>query len=465
MVESSSAAGWTRRAVLRSGGLAAGALLLGPAARAVAAPTPAATSVPADVLHRWVEALYGSHRYAQAWPTLAARMYALGMLAGYEATVGADPSMRSLAGRLNGLGRGPTVRNGGVDWPIAANAAIRTVAVAQSFERSEQIRAALAAHGDAVHAELARGQKAHVVARAVEHGEAVGRWLSAWADGDGFRATRGLPYEPPVGPGLWRRTPPNNGAAIEPHWHRVRPFVLQVTRDASGYAVDPAAPPPPIPYDATPGSPFHQQAMAVHQRGASLTDADKLTAMYWRDNPDGVTGLPAGHWLQIADEVTIDAGLSLPRAARVLAVMAIGVADAFTSCWIEKYRSNVLRPVTYIQDHIDPAWASFVNSPAFPEYTSGHSTSSQSAATILTAFFGTRAFTDRRAGTRTIPGNGGTQYPLTPRTYASFQQAADEAAQSRLAGGIHYPMGIQHGLTQGARVAELVLQRLRPATG
>src|SRR5687768_11328646 len=117
----------------------------------------------------------------------------------------------------------------------------------------------------------------------------------------------------------------------------------------------------------------------------------------------------------------------------------ITLADAFISCWHEKYRTNLLRPVSYIRAHIDPNWLSWVNTRQFPEYTSGHSVASAAVAAVLTDLLGPVSFVD----THRMPGLG-------TRTFSSFDEAAEEAAGSRLLGGIHYPMGIERGMDQGA---------------
>jgi hypothetical protein len=140
------------------------------------------------------------------------------------------------------------------------------------------------------------------------------------------------------------------------------------------------------------------------------------------------------------------------RAAEVYAVLSIAVADAFISCWEEKYRSMVIRPVTYIQRVIDPGWDPFLATPPFPEYSSGHSVQSAAAATVLEAMLG-----DSVSFEDDIHLNIG----QPPRRFSSFRAAADEAAISRLYGGIHYPMAIANGISQGNCVGRRVLERLK----
>jgi membrane-associated phospholipid phosphatase len=141
--------------------------------------------------------------------------------------------------------------------------------------------------------------------------------------------------------------------------------------------------------------------------------------------------------------------------AEGFARVGIAVADAFIGCWHTKYEYALLRPVTFIQQHIDPAWLPLIGTPNFPEYTSGHSTQSAAVAAVLTAMFGTRSFTD------TLHLDHSLALPLDPRTFSSFDAAAEEAAISRLYGGIHYPIGSANGLMQGRCIGRVIIDRLK----
>jgi membrane-associated phospholipid phosphatase len=140
------------------------------------------------------------------------------------------------------------------------------------------------------------------------------------------------------------------------------------------------------------------------------------------------------------------------RSAEAYARTSIALADAFLSVWDEKYRSNLIRPETVINQYLDERWQPFLQTPPFPEYTSGHSGISTAAATVLTDVFGDGfAFTDSVE----------IDYGLPPRVFSSFKDAGAEAAISRLYGGIHYRMAIEEGIGQGRGVGELVIHRVR----
>lgn len=188
----------------------------------------------------------------------------------------------------------------------------------------------------------------------------------------------------------------------------------------------------------------------MYDVGRALTREQLETVLYWADNP-GQTGTPMGHWLAIGSQLVSELGLPAERAAEMFVLVTLAQTDAFLAIWHEKYRLNVIRPVTYIRRYIDSTWTPAIVTPPFPEYPSGHSGQSASAATVLTALFGAVAFEDST--------NLAIGHPV--RRYASFQEAADEAAESRHYGGIHFPMGNEGGKALGRCIGRLVVERLR----
>src|SRR5690606_37804694 len=136
------------------------------------------------------------------------------------------------------------------------------------------------------------------------------------------------------------------------------------------------------------------------------------------------------------------------KTLKVNTAVAIGMMDAFMTCWDEKYRSNRIRPETAIRKYIDPTWTPFLQTPPFPEYLSGHSVVSAAVSAILTHFIG-----DQFAYTDTVE----ERFGLPARDFKSFKQAADEAAISRFYGGIHFMDAIDVGMKQGDQVGNLLV--------
>ena len=148
------------------------------------------------------------------------------------------------------------------------------------------------------------------------------------------------------------------------------------------------------------------------------------------------------------------ADLPLDSAILVHTLLALTLHDAFISCWDEKYSANLIRPITIINRIVDRNWTPFIQTPPFPEFTSGHSVVSNSAATILTALLGENfAFTDRTE----IPFGQGT------RSFKSFYEASLQSSTSRVYGGIHYPETARISVLQGKAIGKYIISLLYPA--
>jgi hypothetical protein len=406
----------------------------------------------ADVALRWVETTYDLVLRENLSPPAAARVYAHTAIAMYEALVAGMPDRLPLAGQLTALRTsGPVRHKQHVDWPSALVTAAahvqRTLLPFAAPGTRPTLDEAEATAISARHRQVAAGR----VDAGVEHGRAVGRHLAAWLARDGYAGTVGRAYEPSTEGGAhWESTPPNYRPAIEPHFFEVRPLVLRTA--------DEIVPEPPVPFSTVRGSAFWQQAMAPYEQSKVNTDEHKAIARFWTDNPGSFTpplgsptGLPSGHWMLLGTQGLALRAARLDLAVETLALTGIALHEAFLNCWTWKYRFDLLRPITYVHRHIDPGWTTYVNTPQFPEHTSGHSVASPAAAAVLTAQLGTFAFTDHSHDVR----------GHRPRSFASFGDAAAEAAVSRLYGGIHYPHAIEVGLDQGREVGATVLARVR----
>jgi hypothetical protein len=211
---------------------------------------------------------------------------------------------------------------------------------------------------------------------------------------------------------------------------------------SSGAACNPGAPPL---YSEEENSPFMIEAKEVHQTVSDLTAEQLTIAQFWSDNP-GQTGTPPGHSIMILTQILETEDANLEIAAEAYAKVGMAVADAFIACWWTKFEYDYLRPITCIRDLIDPNWLSPVVTPPFPEYTSGHSTQSGAAAEVLTDLFGDMVFIDHTHDAR----------GFEPRSFNSFFEFADEAAISRLYGGIHFRSAIELGVDQGKCVGEQI---------
>jgi hypothetical protein len=395
-----------------------------------------------QVALEWMELLY-VRVLAEGWnPPAAARIYGYAGVTLYEAVLAGMPINNTYAGQVNGLNDLALVDpDMEYDWPTSVTGALSTVLPGLLDKTNAETTKALAdLKQKQVKARAAEGIKDDVIERSLAYGEEIGKGILAWVATDNYAETRTMVWEAPVGDQFWVNTSPE-GKPVEPFWGQVRPFVLSYGGECGinlrlGFSTE---------KDST----FYIQAMEVKDVGEDLTDEQKEIALYWLDNLQE-TGTPAGHWVLIQAQVAQQLKLSLARTAEMFSLVNIAMADAFISGWDMKYRVNLLRPDTYIQKHIRRQWKPFIQTPGFPEYPSGHSIVSAAAADVLTFMFGPVAFTDRSK----------TRFGMKPRRYTSFQAAANEAAISRLYGGIHFREGIEAGLEMGRCVAQRVIRSI-----
>jgi hypothetical protein len=184
----------------------------------------------------------------------------------------------------------------------------------------------------------------------------------------------------------------------------------------------------------------------VYETDTALTQEQMDIATFWADGP-GATGTPPGHSIAILSQVLKAENASLSLAAESFAKVGMAVADAFIACWHTKFQYDLIRPVSCVRALFDSTWLPYITTPNFPEYTSGHSVQSGAASEVMTDLFGDHyVFTDH-----THDGRG-----LVPRSFGSFYQAADEAAISRLYGGIHFRSAIENGIAQGRCIGQAV---------
>ena len=427
-------------------------LVLGlPACRSNGDDTLEASNVAAP-LHDAMHQLTGVIVYDIFSPPQASRVYAYAGIAAYEAARQADTSYRSLAGQVRALPALPQPdRTKRYSWSLASTHAFLTVGRQLTFsrERMDSLRTAMDDRFKQ------SGMPADVYARSIAYGDTVAKHVLAWSGQDGFKQSRGMPkFSVSRAPGRWVPTPPAYMDAVEPNWQTLRPFVMD---SASQYK-----PEPPLPFDTTKGSPYLKEAIEVYEKGKSLTDEERNIAAFWDCNPYvmNVQGhtmyatkkiTPGGHWMSIAGVVSKTTNASLVQSADTYARTAIALADGFVASWDEKYRSGAIRPETVINSSLDEQWQPLLQTPPFPEYTSGHSVISTAAAQVLTEIHGAAfAFTDSTE----------MEYGLPVRSFTSFEQAASEAAISRLYAGIHFRRAIEQGQIQGRNVGQLVVQRL-----
>ena len=380
-------------------------------------------------------------------PPIVARELCYTGIALYESAVGGSFFFPTMAGQLNGLNGLPKRERFRIySSTISANAAMARIIKQLFGNASPADVASIDSLESANHGLYSTPFPPEIINRSRNFGYAIADAIFTWSSTDGGHQAylNNFPpeYIPPPGDGLWVPTPPLFQSAMLPNWGNNRVMV-----GANG--IGPIDPPAHVQFSTTVGSGFYQAANLVYTTGNNLTTEQKEIANFWADG--GGTFSPPGHNISIAVQMVRNKKLNLGQAAVLLAKVGIALNDGGIVCWRAKFNQNLLRPVTYIRNYIDPNWSSFIGTPPFPSYTSGHSTFSGATARILTLRFGNHfAFTDSTK----LP------YGFSTRSFNNFDEAAQEAAISRLYGGIHYEFDNDEGLRCGISIANNVA-RLR----
>jgi len=385
-------------------------------------------------------------------PPVASRIYAYSCIAAYEAMrPGYNDKYLTLTTQLKGLKPIPTPTNKKIDFHLAAIHSFNVVGKNLILSKEKM---------DAFEAQMfeslgEKGCPKDVMNASLEFGEKVAKHILQWASKDMYNETRSYwKYTVANIDSLWKPTPPDYMEGIEPNWGSIRPMVLDSSNQYASKI--------PVSFSLIPSSEFYRQLKEVYDVGNSLNDEQREITRFWDCNPfvtyhyehamfasKKIT--PGGHWMGITSIASQKANNSFDETIEANTLVSIGLFDAFISCWDEKWRSLMVRPETLINENIDEDWLPLLQTPPFPEYTSGHSVASRAAAIVLTDIYG-----DDFDFVDTVE----LEYGLPSRNFDGFLQASEEAAISGLYGGIHYMMAIENGLDQGEQVGKHLLNRV-----
>src|SRR6266480_1910186 len=378
------------------------------------------TPANADVVTDWNNAALDTIRADRTAPPIASRSLAIVHVAIYDAVTGIarthDPYLVPSA-----------VSTSAPRVPPASAAAHRTLVSLFPNHTSTF---------DALHAAILAGipngpQKTN----GITWGEFVATQILTARENDGSNAI----VQPPggSGPGVWIPTPPAFLPYLLPQWGFVVPFGMSSSSQFR--------PPGPPSLDSQRYAADYEEVKELGALvGSTRTEDQTEIALFWADGAG--TETPPGHWNSIAQIIGAGRGNTLEENGRLFALLNIAMADAAICSWDAKYIYHFWRPVTAIA-FAEPQlnWMSFIVTPPFPDYTSGHSTFSAAAATVLPLFF----------GTEDLPFTTGSDFlPGVFRSFSTCLAAAEEAAVSRLYGGIHFRSANEDGLQAGISIGD-----------
>lgn len=361
----------------------------------------------------------------------------------YESVVAGMPAYQSLYGQLNQFPEMPATQPGlSYHWAAAANAAL-------AYMNRNLFPAASSANiilindlENELEAEYATQVNSATLQRSIDHGRLVAQAVFNWAQTDG---TLSMPapgsYTIPVGAGLWEKTPPNFAGPVTPFLGMRRQLV-----PGSEVGSSPVLPPA---YSTDPASAFYAMAKDVYDRSQALTSEQTALALYSRDAP----GYPGGGSLvPILSQVIQTSGCGLDMAALAYAKLGIGIFDASTLVFIQKYTTNLVRPITYIRNVMGyTTWSPLFPTPGHPEFPAAHANSGGVISAMLTSVFGENF---------SLTLDYYNYLGLPARTYHSLDAIGMDMGNSRVYGGIHYQHSVDQGFFMGKKISENILAKL-----
>lgn len=286
-----------------------------------------------------------------------------------------------------------------------------------------------------------------VLDQSVDIGSAVAGAIIANRTGDGSAsAGTGWTLPAPLDDGIWRPTPPANATYLLPNWRLVAPWGIPDVEEIASLVL------PPELFSTQ----YEAETTMVRQLGASVgstrSATQSLIARVWAAGGGTVT--PPGQWFQIAHQIVNSTSMSFMQQAQTFARLGMAVADAAIVCWATKYNTQRWRPVTAIRFQGYSNWSSYITTPPFPAHTSGHSSFSGAAATVLRRQTGK----NKHAEFTIVAGSDW-------RTLTNLAAAAEEAAWSRVYGGIHYESDSADGTTIGEEIGTYIAKYVIPLKG
>lgn len=399
-------------------------------------------------------------------PPVASRIYLYPNIAAYEIIAQSNPKYESLQGQLKGLDSIPKLDSkSGINKNLAA--LIAHIEVSKQLIFSEK---ALEKYRDSLYGKWEEeNSKEFEVSK--EYGLKVAERIKKWMGKDNYKQTRTFSKFSVYTnqPGRWQPTPPAYMDGVEPHWGEIRTLVLD---SASQFK-----PVPPYAFSIDKNSAFYKDAKETYDIGnliseklkevektkSTMIPEESAIAAFWDCNPYATVtqghmmfakkkNTPDAHWINITKIALKKTNSNFETTVFAYTKTSIGIFESFISCWDEKYRTNVVRPETYINQNIDENWRPQLQTPPFPEYTSGHSVVSSCSSIILTTIFGDNfSYVD----------DSEVYFGLPKRPFKSFKQAAAEASISRIYGGIHYRAAIENGVVQGTNIANFINKKLK----
>ncbi|MEM7699132.1 MAG: vanadium-dependent haloperoxidase [Verrucomicrobiota bacterium] len=407
----------------------------------------------------WTDVMFQAVRDQAIGPPLAARIYAIGHLAGFLSLTAGD---RKYHQPFPELGSAPS----GISKRAAYAAAVAQAA-------AEPLQTPLGV-------DLARflnrlDEPGVEVEAGAAWGRDVGNFIQRKRAVDGGHAEKvrfyfDPEYTPRKTVDSWSHTGPYYRTEIGPRFETYERGLFPNLGNMIPFAIQSRTQYAAAEFLDVRSKEFADQYAEVRELGGtnstSRTDDEFEIAFFWEDGPRGGTVPAALIHIALRLFEQEKGQHSLTERAQLLAQMSCAMADGGLSAWHSKYYYDVFRPETAIRHtaeklgNPDPrvkrerGWTSLIPTPPFPAYVSGHSTFAGAGAEVLKQWFGTdhKTFSVRALDTVNWP----KQISGSTRHYTNFTTVADENGLSRIYGGVHWQHDNIEGLKMGRAIGRHV---------
>lgn len=382
---------------------------------------------------------------------ISARAYGYVTLGMYESSVELFPSLQSLSGQLNGFSRNNWKTEGQIfNWSVVANRVDFTLLnyFYRTMPPSNSIR--IQNIFDSIQKSAGKRESQFIIDASIDYANRIAQEIIEWSKSDGaddaFFNNYPSSYAPPTCPSCWTKTTPGYFNSVLPYWGGNRPFLKNSKSVLAGCNV--------VAFSIDTASILYQDAKNILKTAKDSDPKYELIAEYWDDSP-GYSGTPSGHLFILTRSIAIHEKLSPDSTLELYVKLGVALNEAFIHCWELKYANNFLRPITYIHRYIDAQFNTFIATPSFPEFPSGHSFQSGAGTEVLKAFFTDHMpFVDSTNVNR-IDING------SPRSFSSFSELGEEISISRFYGGIHFMTTLNTSLDFGQKIGNYVVNELK----
>jgi hypothetical protein len=404
-----------------------------------------------DIHQRWLNLIFELTKNTVGFSApVSARAYCYVSVTMYESSFQACESLISLSQQLKGYQRHVWFNPDIVPHSVVTNAALHEIVpyLYRAMPPSQAL------HVNELYASIRKSCQKRYGKKNVDEAEAYGRsianeiieWSKQDGGDDGFQKNFPLDFVPPSCKGCWTKTFPGYLPAMLPNWGKNNTLLPN-----SHELVKPCT---PDAYTSDSTGTLFLDAMEIVSTTASDNPNYENIAEYWND-ATGYSGTPPGHLFMLSAQLFQNQKIPLKERIECYVKLGIALNEAFITCWKLKYEYNLLRPISFIHQHIDPYFNSKIDSPPFPEFPSGHSFQSGAGTSVLKHLLGNDfPFTDSTNLYRNDIVN-------TPRSFANFDSLAQEISISRLYGGIHYRETLKRSLEAGKLLGLYVVKTIK----